>query len=43
MAGTPHTAEDRRTKYQCMVRWCVEHDKHITAKPYIDDVLAGTL
>ena len=29
-------------QYQRMVQWCLEQDKRISAKPYIDDVLAGT-
>ena len=29
-------------QYQRMVQWCLEQDKRIGAKPYIDDVLAGT-
>ena len=29
-------------QYQRMVQWCLEQDKRISAKAYIDDVLAGT-
>ena len=28
-------------QYQRMVQWCLEQDKRIGAKQYVDDVLAG--